>query len=496
MEDMLVVDAEREFIGVVEEPEGPPSRPRPRARLWRLLRRVALGIASIFEWLFGVLSLVLGLSILAALPVVQFLSLGYFLESSARVARSGRIRDGFVGVRKAARVGGVTAGIWLSLVPTWFAGAYARSAELISPGGRTAIMWRGVFVAVTLLAMLHIGASCLRGGRIRYFIWPFGHPVWVLRRLRCGRLYSEARDGLWAFAGSLRIPYYFRLGFIGFFGTLAWLAIPGLLIAATGVAPLLAPIGMLLLAIVVPFLPFLQVRYALEGKVSALFSRRAIRQRFRCAPWAFAFSLFALLLASIPLYLLKIEMIPREAAWLPSLVFVIFLAPARLLTGWAYARSGRGELPRGCRVQLMPAVDNISEIPAEGKSLMIVAVVNSALHFRIFDRRGKVAVDTDDTRLLERPAQIEGLRKRIEGLTPHHELTRREKHRIINAVSAIVGQTIRRHWIVRLLGRMAIVVTAVFYVLVVFFAQYTSWGGASSLYEQHAFLLPVPFFNM
>ena len=47
-----------------------------------------------------------------------------------------------------------------------------------------------------------------------------------------------------------------------------------------------------------------------------------------------------------------------------------------------------------------------------------------------------------------------------------------------------------------MLGRVAIVVTAVFYTLVVFFAQYTSWGGASSLYEQHAFLLPVPFFNM
>ena len=101
---------------------------------------------------------------------------------------------------------------------------------------------------------------------------------------------------------------------VGFVGTLAWLAIPGALDRAVGVAPLLAPIGMLLLAIVVPFLPFLQVRYALEGKLSALFSRRAIRQRFRCAPWAFAFSLFVLLLASIPLYLLKIEMIPPRGS--------------------------------------------------------------------------------------------------------------------------------------------------------------------------------------
>ena len=149
---------------------------------------------------------------------------------------------------------------------------------------------------------------------------------------------------------------------------------------------------------IVPFLPFLQVRYAVEGQVSALFSRRAIRHRFRRAPWAFAFSLFVLLLASIPLYLLKIEMIPSEAAWLPSLVFVIFLAPARLLSGWAYARSGRRDRPR--------------------------------------------------------------------------------------------------HWVFRVLGRLAIVPTAALYVLVVFLAQYTSWGGVASLYEQHAFLLPVPFFNM
>jgi hypothetical protein len=496
MEDMLVVEDERELIVAVAEPEVEPARARLRARLWFLLCRVARGIAWLLEWIFGVVSLVLGLSMLAALPIVQVVTLGYFLESSARVARSGRIRDGFVGVRKAARVGGVTAGIWLSLVPTWFAGSYARSAELINPGGSSAILWRIAFIAVTVVAMLHIGVSCLRGGRIRHFLWPFGHPIWLVRRLRCGGLYSEARDGLWTFAGSLRVPYYFRLGLIGFLGTLAWLAIPGVLIAATGVAPLLAPIGMLLLAIVVPFLPFLQVRYAVEGKVAALFSRRAIRGRFRCAPWAFAFSLFVLLLASIPLYLLKIEMIPREAAWLPSLVFVIFLAPARLLTGWAYARSGRRELPRGCELRLISSVADASDIPSEGKKLIIVALEDPVLHFRIFDRKGRVDVDTDDTRLTEQAPLIEGLRRQLEELWPRRKLTRSERRRVITTLTSIVGHTLPRHWIFRVLGRVAIVVTAVFYVLVVFFAQYTSWGGASSLYEQHAFLLPVPFFNM
>ena len=304
-------------------------------------------MASAVEWLFGVVSLVLGLSMLAALPVVQFLSLGYFLESAARVARTGRLRDGFVGVRRAARVGGVAAGIWLSLVPAWLVGSYARSAELIDPGGESRCGWRIALVVVTVISLMHIAASCARGGRPRHFLSPFVHPFWLVRRLRQGGLYSEARDGLWEFVAGLRVPYYFRLGLVGFRGD------PGL---ARGAGdpdrghragfPFWGCLGHCFWRVIVPFLPFLQVRYAVEGRVSALFSRRAIRDRFRRAPWAFAFSLLVLLLAAIPLYLLKIEMIPREAAWLPSLVFVIFLAPARLLTGWAYARSGRRDRPR------------------------------------------------------------------------------------------------------------------------------------------------------
>jgi hypothetical protein len=223
-------------------------------------------------------------------------------------------------------------------------------------------------------------------------------PFWLVRKLRAGGVYAESRDGFWQFVAALRLPHYFRLGLVGFLGTFAWLVLPASLIAASGRFPLLGFLGAFLLAIVAPSLPFLQVRYAVEGRVADLFSLRSVRERFRRAPWAFAFALMVLLLASVPLYLLKIEMIPREAAWLPSLVFVIFLAPAHLLVGWAYARSWRRYRPR--------------------------------------------------------------------------------------------------HWIVRTLGRLAIVPVALFYVLVVVIAQYTSWGGIWSLFEQHAFLLPVPFLNM
>ena len=62
-----------------------------------------------------------------------------------------------------------------------------------------------------------------------------------------------------------------------------------------------------------PTLPFLQVRYAVERTASTFFPLRPVRDRFRRAPWAFAFALLLMIVASIPLYLLKIEMVPREA---------------------------------------------------------------------------------------------------------------------------------------------------------------------------------------
>ena len=133
----------------------------------------------------------------------------------------------------------------------------------------------------------------------------------------------------------------------------------------------------------------------MDGRFSALFATRVVRERFRRAPWAFALSFLLTVAAAIPLHLLKIEVVPREATWLPSLLFVGFLFPARLACGWAYARGGLRET--------------------------------------------------------------------------------------------------RRHWFWRGVGRLGMVPVAGLYVLIVFLSQYVSWGGVWDLYEQHAFLLPVPF---
>jgi len=43
---------------------------------------------------------------------------------------------------------------------------------------------------------------------------------------------------------------------------------------------------------------------------------------------------------------------------------------------------------------------------------------------------------------------------------------------------------------------LGMVPIAAFYVLFVYLSQFIAWGGIGSLYEQHAFLLPVPFVGL
>jgi hypothetical protein len=363
--------------------------------------RVLRAVAAVLEWLFGAVVLMVGLAVLAALPVLQFLSLGYLLEAGGRVARTGRLRDGFVGVRRAARWGGLVLGCWLMLLPVRLVADLARSADVIDPGGRVAGAWRGGLVVLIGLTALHVGAACARGGRLRWFFWPFNF-VWLLRRLFRGGYYAEARDAVWESVMALRLPYYFGLGLRGFLGALAWLVVPVTLLAIgsrpTPAAALAGWLGAIALAVVLLYLPFLQARLAAANRLSAVFEVRAVRADFARAPWAFAFAFLVTLLFALPLYLLKIEFIAKEAAWLPSLAFIAFIFPARLLTGWALGRAA--------------------------------------------------------------------------------------------------GRPQPRHWFFRWTGRLPLLPAAAFYVVVVFFTQYTSWNGVWSLYEQHAFLVPVPFFGM
>ncbi len=317
--------------------------------LRQLLGRVVRGIFSAVDWVFGAASLVVGLAFLSVIPVLNFLSLGYLLHLSGRVAATGRLRDGFVGVRKASALGNFMAGLWLVMWPVRVVSGMWQDANLITPGGPTARNWRLLLFAVTALTFWHIAWACLRGGRLRHFLWPAPLRFW--RWLRDPGQKVAVVNDLVNYCTSLRLPYYFWIGFRGFIGALTWLLVPvGILLLAsrlpTGPAALLSLAGGFLLLLTVIYLPFLQTHFARTGQFESLFALREVRGLFCRAPVAFWLASLATLLFALPLYLLKIELPPQELTWLPSLVFVAFIFPARVLTGWAMSRALRREQPR------------------------------------------------------------------------------------------------------------------------------------------------------
>ncbi len=107
---------------------------------------------------------------------------------------------------------------------------------------------------------------------------------------------------------------------------------------STGVAgfghrfPLMGFVGGMMLAVVVLYVPFLQVRFARRNSFRALLAG-ACGASGVSAPLAFCFALWVHLLFAIPLYILKIEVIPRDLVFLEGLMFLLFIFPARLLGG-------------------------------------------------------------------------------------------------------------------------------------------------------------------
>lgn len=413
----------------------PPAKSWP-VKVWR-------GLCFTLAWLFGLVSLIGCLAVVSVTPLLQFASLGYLLEASGRVTRSGKLRDGFIDLPRFARIGSLVAGTWLMLLPIRFLSDLTRDAEAI-PGNPAAPAWRFGLIIVTVLMVGHILLAWYCGGKLRHFFWPLLAPFQLGQRLLNsglaapvmkyllkpwwpslfddlfvplpwtswfppailwaglwrGRMYVEARDAVWDFVIRLRVPHYFWLGLRGFIGALLWLVIPTALLSVgtaqnNGGAILIGYVGAFLLAFVLLYLPFLQAHFAAENRFSAMFAWSEVRRQFRHAPILFWISLLATLALALPLYLLKIEPPPRPLMWTLSLFFIVFIYPSRLLTGWTLGYARRRNKPRW--------------------------------------------------------------------------------------------------FIVRQLSRLAAIPIVLMFVLIVFFTQYTSWNGVASLFEQHAFLVPVPF---
>lgn len=321
------------------------------------------------EWVLGGATMLLLLAVVATIPILQVLTLGYLLEVSGRVARTGHLAAGFFGYRQAARIGSVLVGIGATLFPLWLLAEQAASANVIDPAGFAARDGTIRLIVAAGFAMLHVAAALYSGGRLRDFFWLLFQPLYgpaasawawftggsisepwtwlpplkLAGDLLRGEAYGKAADGLWEFVVSLRLPYLFQLGLLGFVGTFVWIAIPAALLGVARfdhpvVAFVAGLLGTILSSIVLLHLPFLQAHYAAEQSFWALFDIAAVRAQFQRAPLLFWLALIVTLTLSLPLYLLAAYPIPRELAWVPAFLSILCMLPARLLTGWAVGR--------------------------------------------------------------------------------------------------------------------------------------------------------------
>lgn len=334
------------------------------AWVWSLIKSVA-------EWVVGLACLVAGLAVLAAVPVLQVLSFGYLLEVSGRIARERRLRSGFIGVRKAARVGFLLLHSWLMFLPLRLLSDVWHDAVLIDPQGTAAQQLGVAQLLLTIATVGHVLSAWYCGGRASSFYWPvlapwrlaqtlrgrirwsdWFPPVRILADLREGGVYQRSRDGVWQFFVGLRLPYYFRLGALGLLGAVIWLALPVLLLAGAaalpqGLAVLSGLTGGLLLAVVASRLPFMEANFAASGRWDHLMSRRLAGKQFARAPLAFWLALLLCLALAIPLHLIQAAPpILPELAWTLNLLFVVLLLPARFAVGWAVSRAEKREDPR------------------------------------------------------------------------------------------------------------------------------------------------------
>jgi hypothetical protein len=89
-------------------------------------------------------------------------------------------------------------------------------------------------------------------------------------------------------------------------------------------------------------------------------------------------------------------------------------------------------------LQWLHSVRTASAIPSTGTNLIVVARVNNALRFRIFDSGGRVAVDTDERRLKKQAPAIAGLKRLLASLEQAPNPTDSQVEAIIVAVTSIV----------------------------------------------------------
>ena len=344
--ELVFADASPELIAERDGVDVTSYRLPPCPRLFEHPIRFGLWLLRAS---FGIASLIFMLAVIAAIPIVNFLALGYLLEVEARVARTGRFRDGFLLLDVAPRIGSIALGIWLWVIPLRFLGSVRGDAFYIEPGGETEQTINALAPIIAMLVATHICLALARGGSLSCFFRPLKNVLWLIKRWRQHDYMSHATAGVNDFIQRLRLRHHFTLGVKGFAGSFLWLLIPSALFISGGpqagarnIVIFLGGVGLML---VLSWMPFLQARFAVTGRWRSLFELRAIRQLFPLAPIAWLTAIVAVYLLSLPLYLTKAYLLPQDLMWLVTIVFIVSIYPAKVITGWAVHRAITRERP-------------------------------------------------------------------------------------------------------------------------------------------------------
>jgi len=284
-------------------------------------------------------SLLVLLAVVSAIPVIQFASLGYLLTAAANLAQGRPWASSFAGLRLAGKLGMFFLLAAIAWLPVWLVTDLSYSAQLLQPGTGVAARWRLGAFAISCVWVTHAAWAAMRGGRWWHMLWPA--PMRFIKEIWRPATWRRASDSLYDLVAAFHFPQLWWLGARAAVGALLWVAVPvSMMIIGQRsddfeAAGLVLFFGVVAMTIIMLYLPFLQIQMAVDNRFSGIVRVHTIRRRFLYAPWAHAISLFLLCLLCIPLYLLRIEATPAELLWVPSLVFVLFMLPAKIMLGAA-----------------------------------------------------------------------------------------------------------------------------------------------------------------
>jgi len=311
-----------------------------------LLRHPVKAAFWLMRMMFGIGCLVIFLALIAAIPLVNFIALGYLLDVEGRVARTGKIRLAFPLLDIAPRMGTIVIGMVLWLLPLYFLAGAAADARLIDPGGSSDQTLHLLTLLTSIGVSIHLCLSLARGGTFFCFFRPLKNVLWLNQQIRSGDYLERAALHVRTFVTSLKLGTHFSLGLRGFLGAFIWLVIPSLMLAAIssldgekGVSILVSLIGGVTLVLVLGWLPLLQAHFTAENRFSAMFELGTIRRKFKRTPLTWMLSLVVVYVLSLPLYLFKVAALPRDAVWGITLIFVATIYPTKILLGWVYHRA-------------------------------------------------------------------------------------------------------------------------------------------------------------